>query len=82
MQDRIVDVLRKPLDVARHATAESLLAERRTAPAELPDDMKQKLNEIRDKLDKFLEQQKKVIEANENLAKKPVEDFTKEERNC
>jgi hypothetical protein len=30
-------------------------------------------------LDKFLKQQKKVIEASENLAKKPVDDFTKEE---
>ena len=46
---------------------------------DLPDDVKQKLEEMRDKLDKFLEQQKKVIEATENLAKKPVEDFTKEE---
>ena len=45
----------------------------------LPDDVKQKLEEMRNKLDKFLEQQKKVIEASENLAKKPVDDFTKEE---
>ena len=46
---------------------------------ELPDDVKRKFEEMRQKLDKFLAQQKKVIEASENLAKKPVEDFTKEE---
>ncbi len=35
---------------------------------------------MRDKLAKFLKQQKKVIEASESLAKKPVEDFTEEEK--
>ena len=45
----------------------------------LPDDVKQKLEEAEGKLDEFLKQQKKVIEATENLAKKPVEDFTEKE---
>ena len=56
-----------------------MLAEMKKRPGgNLPDDVKQKLEEMRDKLDKFLEQQKKVIEATENLAKTPVEDFTEE----
>ena len=46
----------------------------------LPNDTKQKLEEFRAKLEKFLEQQKKVIEACENLAKMPVEDFTDKEK--
>jgi hypothetical protein len=46
---------------------------------DLLDDAKAKLEELRNKLDQFLKQQKKVIEASENLAKIPVEDFTKEQ---
>ncbi|MEA1951139.1 MAG: hypothetical protein U9N87_07130, partial [Planctomycetota bacterium] len=46
---------------------------------DLPDDVEKKLEQMRDKLAEFLKQQKKVIEATENLAKTPVEDFTEEE---
>ncbi len=78
-QDRIIDVLRKLLDVARLAQAE-VLAEMKTRPGgNLPDDAKQKLEDIRKKLDKFLKEQKKIIEASENLAKTPVEDFAAKE---
>ena len=79
VQDRIIDVLRKLLNAARHAQAD-VLAEMKKKPGDdLPDDVKRKLEEMAAKLDKFLEQQKKVIEATENLAKTPVEDFTEEQ---
>ena len=79
VQDRIIDVLRKLLDEARHAQAD-VLAEMKKRPGDdLPDDVKRKLEEMAAKLDTFLEQQKKVIEATENLAKTPVEDFTEEQ---
>lgn len=78
-QDRVIDVLRKMLDVTRHAQADVLAEMKKRPGADLPDDTKQKLEDMRGKLDKFLEQQKKVIEATENLAKTPVEDFTKEQ---
>ena len=45
----------------------------------LPDDEKKKLEEAKKKLDELLEQQKKVVEASENLAKKPVENFSEKE---
>ncbi len=79
VQDRIIDLLRKLLDVARRAQDEVLaeLGERRGG--DLPDDVRRQLEEAREKLEEFLEQQKKVIEACERLAKKPVEDFTEEE---
>ncbi len=78
-QDRIIDVLRKLLDVARRAQAD-LLAEMKKRPGgDLPDDTRRKLDELRDKLEKFLEQQKKVIEASKELAKTPVDDFTEEQ---
>jgi len=79
-QDRIIDVLRKLLDVTRHAQADVLADMKKRPGGNLPADAKQKLEEIRNKLEKFLEQQKKVIEASENLAKMPVEDFSDKEK--
>ena len=78
-QDRIIDVLRKLLDVTRQAQAEVLAEMKKRPGGDLPDDTKAKLEEIRKKLDKFLKEQKKIIEAGENLAKMPVEDFTAKE---
>ncbi len=78
-QDRIIVVLRKLLDVARQAQTDVLAEMNKRPGGDLPDDAKQKLEELRKKLDKFLGQQKKIIEASENLAKTPVEDFTAKE---
>lgn len=78
-QDRIIDVLRKLLDVARQAQTEALAEMKRRPGGDLPDDTRKKLEEMRNKLDEMLERQKKVIEASENLAKKPVEDFSEED---
>ncbi len=79
VQDRIIDVLRKLLDVARQAQNEVLKETDRRVGGELPSDVERKLEDLRKKLDEFAEQQKKVVEATENLAKKPVEDFTEED---
>ena len=79
-QDRIIDVLRRLLNEIRKDTAD-LLAEMKKRPGtELPSDVQNKLKDLKDKLDEFLKQQKKVIEATENLAKKPVEDFTEKDK--
>ncbi len=78
-QDRIIDALRKLLDVARQAQAEVLAEAKKRPGGDLPDDTQKKLEEITAKIDEFLEQRKKIIEAAENLAKKPVEDFTEED---
>ncbi len=78
-QDRIIDVLRKLLDVARLAQGEVLAEMTKRPGGDLPDDARHKLEEIRKKLDKFLAEQKKIIEASENLAKTPVEDFSAKE---
>ena len=80
VQDRIIDVLRKLLDVARQAQSDILKETERRVGGELPNDVERKLEDLRNKLDEFAEQQKKVVEATENLAKKPVEDFTEEEQ--
>jgi len=79
-QQSIVAALRGLLDVVRRAQSE-LLAEMTNRPGgDLPDDARARLEAARAKLEEFLRQQKKVIEATESLAKKPVEDFTEEEK--
>lgn len=74
-QDRIIEVLRKLLDVVRHAQRE-VLAEMESRPGgDLPNDAQQALEELDRNIEEALSQQKKVVEAAENLAKAPVEDF-------
>lgn len=79
LQDRIIETLRKLLDLARQAQTEMLAEAQKRPGGDLPNDVQKKLEEIQSKLQEFLEQQRKVIEASEELAKKPVEDFTEEE---
>jgi hypothetical protein len=79
-QDRIIDVLRRLLGEIRKETAERLAELRKRPGTELPSDVQSRLKDLKDKLEQFLKQQKKVIEATENLAKKPVEDFTQQDQ--
>lgn len=79
IQDRIIDTLRKLLDVARQAQTQLLSEAQKRPGGDLPDDVKKKLEEIQAKLQEFLQQQKKIIEASEELAKTPVEDFSEKE---
>lgn len=76
LQERIIESLRRLLDVTRTAESEAIAEMKRRQQGDLPDETKKKFEEARAKLEEFLRQQKKVIEASESLAKKPVEDFT------
>jgi hypothetical protein len=78
-QDRIIDVLRRLMNEVRKA-ADERLAEAKTRPdTTIPPDVQDKLRALRDRLLEFLSQQKKVIEASEALAKRPVDDFSDED---
>ncbi|MHB1556141.1 MAG: hypothetical protein ACYC61_01545 [Isosphaeraceae bacterium] len=79
-QDRIVDILRRLLGEVRRQEADQLAELKKRPGTELPSDVKSQLNDLKDRLQEFLKQQKKVIEATENLAKKPVEDYTEKEK--
>lgn len=48
-------------------------------PSDLPSDVEQKMQELADKLQEFIAQQKKVIDGSEDLRKKPADDFTEED---
>jgi hypothetical protein len=64
------------LNEIRKETAEALAEMGKRDGTEMPADVQNKPRELKDKLKEFLKQQKKVIEASEALAKKPVEDFS------
>ena len=80
VQDRIIEELRSLLGVARAVAAKSEESlQKKRMGDDLPDDVKKKYEEARKKLEEFLRVQRKVMEASEELAKKPVEDFTEED---
>lgn len=79
VQARIIEVLRKLLDVARQGQEEVLSEMQKRPGGDLPDDTRKRLEEAKNKLEEMLKMQKKVIEATENLAKKPTEDFSEED---
>ena len=76
VQDDILDVLRKLLDLARAETSRTIAQMEKRPGGDLPDDVVGQLEDLKKGLEKFLKEQRKVIEASEDLAKKPVEDFT------
>ncbi|MBN1853236.1 MAG: hypothetical protein JW829_10950 [Pirellulales bacterium] len=76
LQDQIIDQLRRLLDAARRALSESLAEMKDRAGGDMPSDVQGKLHELAQKLQEFTRQQRRVIEATENLAKRPVEDFS------
>ena len=80
VQDRIIDRLRKMLDVTRKAQTDVLAEASKRPVGNLPPDVKEKLEEAEKKLEEFLKQQKKVIDATTDAAKTPVEDFTRQGR--
>lgn len=78
-QDRIIEMLRRLLELNRRASTDALAEMKERQGGDLPNDVEEKLIALSDKLQEFIKQQKRIIEATENLAKKPVEDFTEEE---
>jgi len=74
-QDAIIAVLRRLLDITMKLSDAIRAEEKRLAPSDLPPETLAKLKALHDRLKDFLDQQKKVIEASRDLAKKPVDDF-------
>ena len=80
VQDDILDVLRRLLEVARNESAAAISQMEHRPGGDLPDDVVGRLKDLNDALKKFLKAQRKVIEASQELAKKPVEDFTEADK--
>lgn len=78
-QDNIIDILRRLLELTRREMSKTLANMEDRRGGDLPDEVADKLRDLKQKLGEFVEQQKRVIEATKSLAKKPVDDFTEED---
>ena len=74
-QDAIIAVLRRILDIIPKLENAVNEEANRNSASDLPPDVLEKLKNLRDRLKELANEQKKVIEASKELAKKPVDDF-------
>ena len=78
-QSDIIEALRIMLNIARRAQSEQLEEMPARSENDLPDDAREAMENLDEALEEALEAQRRVIEASENLAKAPVEDFAEAE---
>ena len=74
-QDRVIQALEKVLGVVNLLETHTREAIAEKPGTDLPPDLEAKLKDLQKGLEKFQEEQKKVIEETNNLAKQPVENF-------
>ena len=74
-QDAIIAVLRRILDITERLTDAVKDDQKRLAASDMPPDTLDALKALRDRLKEFVDEQKKVIEASKELAKRPVDDY-------
>ena len=74
-QETIIAVLQRILDITERLADAVKEDQNRLDPSDLPDDVLEKLKTLRDRLKEFVDEQKKVIEASKELAKRPVDDY-------
>ncbi len=78
-QDKAIDVLKRVLGVIETMEQETKKEKEQEDGSDLDDDVEDQINDLMDKLKDFVKEQKKVIEATEDLAKIPVDDLTDED---
>ena len=79
-QDKIIDALQTLLAVMPSLANKKTPGEKSASrPSDLTPETRDKLTALRSDLEKFLDAQKKIIQASENLAKKPVDNYTAED---
>jgi len=76
VQKRIIEVLERILAVLPELAKRTLDEMEGRQPSDLPSDVREKLQQLSEKVQEFIDDQKKVIDASEDLRKKPVDDFT------
>ncbi len=78
-QDIVIKRLKELLQVMEKLEAQAT-KEDDEDPSDLPDDAREALKNLAEKLKEFMDEQKKLIEATQELAKIPVEDLTEEDK--
>jgi len=79
LQSKIAEALRNMIGIARNAEVKALGEMGHRNEDDLPDDVKKKMESLKNAIDEAVEAQKKVVEAAKNLNKENVEDFSEEE---
>ena len=78
-QDRVIYALQSLLGLIGAIEKRTEQASTRPDDTNLPADIRDKWKKLADDLNKFIDQQRKDIAVTQTLAKKPVDDFTKED---
>lgn len=78
-QDAILDALRTLLAIVPSLAGKAPGETPESAGADLPPEAREKLQDLKKDLEKYIDNQKKLIAASERLAKKPVDSFTGED---
>ena len=74
-QDAVIAALRQMLDIVPKLADAVKEEQKNLKPSDLPPDTLAKLKALHDRLKQFVDEQKKVIEASKDLAKRPVDDY-------
>jgi hypothetical protein len=75
-QEKIIETLRMLLAVMPSLADRMPDAAKAAAGEDLPPEAQQKIAQLKHDIEKFIDEEKKVIEASKRLAKTPVDDFT------
>ena len=75
-QDKIIATLKKVLDILPEIEKEMLGEGADETGTDMPSDARKQWKDLAEKLKEFIDQQKKIVAQSEDLAKKPVDDFT------
>jgi len=77
-QDEIIDAIQTLLAIVPTLNEDAKAADNRPA-GDLPPEAKERLAKLKADLEKFIDAQKKIVQASDRLAKKPVDAFTAED---
>lgn len=79
-QQRVIDVLQTLLGLMPQVVDGKITEPLSKLGADLPADQLDKLKKLKDELNKFIDDQKRVVSTLAPLAKKPVDDYTQEDK--
>jgi len=74
-QDRIIDAIQTLLAIVPTLNKDANAKDDRPSAGDLPPEARERLAKLKADLEKFIDAQKKIIQASERLAKKPVDAF-------
>ncbi|MCD4669943.1 MAG: hypothetical protein K8S14_05815, partial [Actinomycetia bacterium] len=78
-QDKIIDTLQMLLAIMPSLMNDQQAKKSKPPGGDLPAEAQEKIRKLKSKLEQFIEEEKKAVEASKRLVKKPVDTFTTED---